>query len=490
MSDDRRGKRAVGQLNERGKKKGRGSKMGESMLRKIFLAGPYDLKAVEEYLEEMAEKGYLFVKQRGIFYYFEKCEPKKVHFAVDIFEKASVFDTRPEAKTEEYIDYCEKCGWKFIYSNGKIQFFYSEEENPVPIQTDDAYKLKMINKNVLLTKGSLWLCWIYLILLQFLSAGFRKMNGATMVEQYIMFGTNLSLLIAYGGMFLFIIVDVVRYLRFYRRNKKRIKNGESLQYIEKKQVEKYHKITCVFLLCLLFALLFPLCFMGTMGYVMIGVILLCVFFIYFIEMMRQGNKKMSRQDNVVVTFVATIAGTGICIIGLILSLILNSFDYHTESVKYYDQEEKSYVYTTIGKDEIPFTMEEFGIYEEGVKYNETTAYDYASVFGTYDIFEQVKWDETMQQVGPSFQYEVVKSKWDKLRNSYVDNFLGKSSYETKDITKEEGTLWGAKKVYSLWDKENEVEERLVLYDEKVVYLSCEELSYNTENILKIKNALE
>lgn len=32
--------------------------MSEKLIRKMIFAGPYDLKAIEEYLEEMAAKGF------------------------------------------------------------------------------------------------------------------------------------------------------------------------------------------------------------------------------------------------------------------------------------------------------------------------------------------------------------------------------------------------------------------------------------------------
>lgn len=57
-------------------------------------------------------------------------------FSVDLFNKATVADTRPEKDTKEYIEYCREAGWQHIYTNGKLQFFYSELEHPTPIETN------------------------------------------------------------------------------------------------------------------------------------------------------------------------------------------------------------------------------------------------------------------------------------------------------------------------------------------------------------------
>lgn len=460
------------------------------MIRKMFLAGSYDLKALEEFLEEQAAKGFMFVKQRGIFYYFEKCEPKKVHFAVDVFEKASIFDTRPEAKTEEYIEYCEQCGWKFLFTNGKIQFFYTEKENPVDIQTDDELKLKIIHKNMMVTRGASWLSLVFVLLMQILSGVFREFTGANMVDQFIVFGGNLPLIIAYIGIIVSVSMEMLRYNQFYKKNKKRVQNGQKIQYVEKKKVEKYHKVTCILYLCFAICMLISLCSLGKMGYVFAATILVSIVFMYLLEFFRQGNKKMSRQDNVIFTIVFSVIGCGICITGSILVLFIDFFDFNSQKVKYYDEEEKCYVYMTISEDEIPLTMEELGIITEGVEYHQTTAFNYRSIFGEYHMYEQMYFDKEVQDIGPLLSYEIVNSSWDKLLDSYVDEYLEQSFYECKDITKEEGELWGADMVYSLWDKELKGEGRLVIYKDKVMYIICEELQYNENTISMVKQALD
>lgn len=463
--------------------------MGESLIRKIYLAGSYDLKAVEEFLEEQAQNGLMFVKQKGIFYYFEKCEPKKVHFAVDVFEKASIYDTRPEAKAQEYIEYCEECGWKFLFSNGKIQFFYSEEENPVDIQTDDELKLKIIHKNVLFTRGASWLCVVFLFLMQVTSGVFREFMGADMVEQFILFGPNLILIVTYVGVMVCISVEVIRYIRFYVKNKKRIKNGQKLQYIEKKKVEKYHKVVCTLYVSFLVLLFLTFSTLGSMGYISMGAMLVCVLILYLMEFFRQGNKKMSRQDNIIIVIVSSIVGSGICIAGITLGVFVDFFDFDSQKVKYYDEEEKCYVYTVIESDEIPLTMEDLGIVTEGVEYNQTSAYDYTSIFGELHQYAQMYFDKDVQDIGPMLSYDIVKSSWDKILDSYVDDYLEKSYYECTDITEEEGELWGAKQVYSLRNVEEETEERLVVYDEQVIYFSCDRMEYSEDTISIIKKGL-
>ena len=464
--------------------------MRRGLIRKICFAGPYDLKSLEEFLEEQAENGLMFVKQKGIFYYFEKCEPKKVHFTVDVFEKASIFDTRPETKTQEYIEYCEECGWKFIFSNGKIQFFYSEEENPVDIQTDDQLKLKIIHKYTLLTMGPGWLCFLNFLFMTISSYSFRQFTGANMVDQFIVFGTSFPFVITYLGVVVCFSMEIIRYILFYVKNKKRIKNGQKLQYTEKKTLDKYYKIVCTLYVSILVLSLISLCSFESMGYPFIILILLISALVYFVENFRQGNKKISRQNSITITIVASIVGIVIGIIGLTLIPLFMLFDFDSQKVKYYDEEEKCYAYMIISNDDIPLTMKELGIVTEDVEYNNTGAYVYSSIFGKYYLYDQSYYDKNLQDIGPMLSYEIVDSGWKKLLVSYVTDYLEKPYYECTDITKEEGKLWGAKKVYSIYDAEEKTESRLVVYDKKVISISCDGMEYNKNTISIINKTLD
>jgi hypothetical protein len=99
---------------------------------------PYECEAVEEYLEAMAEKGWLLQSASGPFLKFKKVEPQKIKYTVDVFHKISEFDHKESDIALEYREYCQKAGWKYVCQKGKILIFYSEDfENTVPIHTDE-----------------------------------------------------------------------------------------------------------------------------------------------------------------------------------------------------------------------------------------------------------------------------------------------------------------------------------------------------------------
>ena len=86
------------------------------------------------YLSEMAAKGWHF-KEWGVGLKFEKGEPEQAVYAVEVFEKASENDMRPEPDTQEFAVYCESAGWKFIDAKQKYCIFKKIEENALELFT-------------------------------------------------------------------------------------------------------------------------------------------------------------------------------------------------------------------------------------------------------------------------------------------------------------------------------------------------------------------
>ena len=105
----------------------------------------FDYKAMEIYLEEMAEKGWMLEKVGGLTAKFRAIEPKKLKFCVDVFKKGGPFTPENTIEAQEYRKQCEKLGWTFITSQNYLQFFYADADNvPAPIQTDEAFEHKIV----------------------------------------------------------------------------------------------------------------------------------------------------------------------------------------------------------------------------------------------------------------------------------------------------------------------------------------------------------
>ena len=206
----------------------------DGKLKKFFIFQMYECAAVEEFLAEMALDGWMVEKIKGSFFTFHKIEPKKLTFTVDIFDKASEFDTKPADSTMEYIEYCKEAGWQFVCSRGKIQIFFTENEKEIPIHTDPILKLKSINKGMLLS----YLLSSFLIILNgifFLYSNFQW-NFSRLVSNYY----SLGLFLLWIFLIMFSLNNIVDYGFWLLRATKKIKAGEDFNYNSKKKKRRKH----------------------------------------------------------------------------------------------------------------------------------------------------------------------------------------------------------------------------------------------------------
>jgi len=114
---------------------------------KYFIYLPYECAAVEEYLEQMAEKGWLLKSINGPLFRFKRISPQKIKYSVDVLSKVSIFDHKDTEEALEYREYCQSAGWTYVCQTGKIQIFYTgEDKKIIPIHTDEEELFKSVFK--------------------------------------------------------------------------------------------------------------------------------------------------------------------------------------------------------------------------------------------------------------------------------------------------------------------------------------------------------
>ena len=106
----------------------------------------YDHTGMEKHLEKMARKGWMVEEISNITWRYRKIEPKKLHFSVSFDTRASEFAPEPSEEQMMFQEFCQRSGWKLAASSGRMQVFYSEEEAPLPIQTDPEMEIRMVGK--------------------------------------------------------------------------------------------------------------------------------------------------------------------------------------------------------------------------------------------------------------------------------------------------------------------------------------------------------
>ena len=110
---------------------------------------PLDYKAIETYLEEMAEKGWMLEKVGAWAAKFRAIEPQKLKFYIDVFKEGGPLAPENTKEAEEYRNLCLESGWSFITSRDYLQFFYAEgDDNLTSIQTDEVLEQKIVESTL------------------------------------------------------------------------------------------------------------------------------------------------------------------------------------------------------------------------------------------------------------------------------------------------------------------------------------------------------
>ena len=274
----------------------------KDLYKKIFTAAQYDFKAIEEYLEKMALKGYMFTEIKGIFWCFEKCEPTKLRFQVDNFDKATIFDGASEGETTEYVEYCEQCGWHYITGNGKMQFFYTEDENAVPIQTDAGLELKNVVKSTLKSNIFSWFVLPAAFLLNIVIGMLQIFDNTYGIFTNNISGDNL-MCIGVGFYVVYILVtiaSVLRFVIFVGRSRRSIAKGGGLKFYSGRATAVYGAVIRIALFSLLGVLTFCVIRYGEKGnkWVFTGTVAVMLL-AAVAEMLISCRMKPTRNNNII-----------------------------------------------------------------------------------------------------------------------------------------------------------------------------------------------
>ncbi|MGV8982941.1 DUF2812 domain-containing protein [Clostridium sp.] len=114
----------------------------------LFMYSSYECSAVEEYLEKMAEKGWILKSAKSGFLKFKKIETRKIKYSVDVLDRVSVFDHNDSDVALEYREYCKMAGWTYVCEDGGTQIFYTDSDSEIiSIHTDEEEKFKVVFKS-------------------------------------------------------------------------------------------------------------------------------------------------------------------------------------------------------------------------------------------------------------------------------------------------------------------------------------------------------
>lgn len=193
--------------------------------RRIEALSFYDHTGIAAHLEAMAAKGWMIDAIAGFGWKYRRIEPKRLHFAVSYYPKASEFDPEPSEDLLRFREFCEHTGWKLVVSAAQMQIFCNEQEHPIPIETDPVLEVETLHRAA---KKSFLPAYFVLLAIALL-------NGALFVSRLL--GDPIGLFSSSSNCFtglswtllmLLCIVELGGYFRWRSRAKKAAARGEFL----------------------------------------------------------------------------------------------------------------------------------------------------------------------------------------------------------------------------------------------------------------------
>lgn len=429
----------------------------------------YDRTGIEAYLEEQAKKGWMLDKISSLGWHFHRIEPKKMHFSVVYFSKASSFDPEPSEGQLAFQDFCEHTGWNLAASNAQMQIFYNEAEEPTPIETDAALELSAIHesakKSHLSTYYILAICGLLnggLFLLRWISDPIDVLaNNAALIS-----GVCWVLTLALS------VVEIVGYYSWY----KRAKNAANLDgsFVKTKGHRNFQvAIVCCMLLAFAFLLfsyagskigMFALA--SIIG--IIGVAAMIVGISTFMKKMKISAKR-NRNITIILSLVIPIAFAGILFVNLIDNI--RFFLPEKTPVDTYEFHGRTY---NIYHDELPLTIEDLmETAYDGYSYELSTPKE--SIFvKQQEAIQRTRWDALEQ---PELEYSITTVKvpllYEWCKTALLDDFAHNYAISVVEHVEIDAVPWGANEAYQL-KLDGELQMRFLLcYDNCIVEIDFE-----------------
>lgn len=262
--------------------------------RRLEIFAFYDSEGIAAHLNHMAQKGWALQTIGTTFWTYEAIEPENRTYGITFFPDVSAFDTKPTEALQDFIAYCEEAGWHYVTQLSQMQIFYTTNENPIPLETDESLRLeithKAMKKNFLpgiLALLALCLWEIYLTtgpIIRDLSRYIADTSQFLLVALYIFLG-------------LYALLTFLSYFRWRKKSLAAVEAGGTYLPIGKGMqlsAKAMHAVTLLFFVAIFYS-------MRQQGYgtVFLVVILAyaCIFGLIFMSINILRKKQVSRNVN-------------------------------------------------------------------------------------------------------------------------------------------------------------------------------------------------
>ncbi len=424
-------------------------RISKSKFVKLISIKEHECKALEEYLEEKALEGWMLEDIICGFLIFKKNKPQKCKFAVDIFI---------DNNKDEYIEYCEAGGWKYLFQHDKFLIFYTEDKIITPIQTDEEIVLKKVRKSIL--RSLLYNIFLIGLMISNLFTG--EKNGYGFFSEI---SDNGALLVMASLIIIIIgaVIDTVKDGLWYFKSNRAFKLNENINYPSLKSL-KVKNVCFSMYMCILGLMIINL--FGDIGsnkghiFLAVFVVMCAVCISRIINILLKKYKKASKVLAVLICVVAIFISTNIIVSG-------------RDMINYVRNESQTPIMSI--SDFIDMKTKTEYLYFDSSKSFLASSYTY-SYEGYYSGTEAV--DKVGSEV--YFDYEICKSKYKWIIDKTFETYLKR--YKHFEYEEVQDDNWGALTVYKS-DKLNG--GYLLKYKDRVISVTGS-IDFSKKNIKLIK----
>lgn len=262
----------------------------------------YNHTGIEQHLMKMAQKGWMIESISNLYWTYRKIEPKKIHFSVSYYPRASDFDPGPTEEQQTFHDFCAHTGWQYVCSWFQMQIFCNEQENPLPLDTDPIMEVDTLHRA---SKKNFLIGYFLLLAVGFLMSAYPLASFYFVPIDTLSSSNKMAILLSQLSLSALTLVELVAYFTWYAKAKKAALDGI---FVDTTSTNRFQQVVIGLLLvgmALWFSNLFAA---GDSLMLTIAVINLFITFavIFFVHFIKQGLKKAkaSRGLNRFLTFTA------------------------------------------------------------------------------------------------------------------------------------------------------------------------------------------
>lgn len=419
----------------------------------------HDRTGIQNYLERMAQKGWMLDKITRWSWHFRRIEPKLIHFAVSYFAKTSSFEPEPPEELLRFREFCEHTGWQFCAEAAQMQIFYNEAEEPVPIETDAMLEIESIHASI--KKQQLP---VYILL-----SAVMIMNAALRISEFIKYPiinlrSNLSLFVILSVAVLFIMC-VAELGSYFIWRSRAIKAAERDGSFIPTKGNRVLVLTPLYILLAAFALLIISEWNGIVSklfLIFMGVYAIMLMLSHGISELLK-RRKASAQTNITVTIIAIIL-LGFAWVGISTRITVSDFFEEKEEdfVLAPDEEYANDIgfIRTLYHHELPLYGED--LYEVDIDFGGSVYSNYRNIYDSillrYDDCESTVREDISETTFTDVNYAVIDVKAaflsDYVFEHYLDRYYNGRYNRLYEYREADASLWDADEAYSLYSQDS------------------------------------